>query len=278
MLLDGPKALDKLPRNCGKADVGPLEALATVDDILVFPVLRRVLCNPTNFSFNPNSKILARIDRAELGDFDALVLGLLLMAHFKGQLVIPDFGFYGCELHQADIREGRLIAGVNFLGELPVKLRQAALLIDDKVPSGTTMEDAETIAQYAELVPGTIGFTDFTQGAMRWRDHEPGLNGHGLRDCLQSSHVNELSIASTMSSRRDVFRFKVIGALQIGHFGQGLYMPHLAPFGGRSLASARRGRGVEELGNCRTTCTGTKGLVMWTLFGTPCAALPRAKG
>jgi hypothetical protein len=88
------------------------------------------------------------------------------MAHFKGQLVIPDFGFYGCELHQADIREGRLIAGVNFLGEFPVKLRQAALLIDDKVPSRTTMEDAETIAQYAELVPGTIGFTDFTQEAM----------------------------------------------------------------------------------------------------------------
>jgi hypothetical protein len=159
MLLDGPKALDKLPRNYGKADVGPLEALATVDDILVSPVLRRVLCNPTNFSFNPNSKILARINRAELGDVDALVLGLLLMAHFKGQIVVPDFGFYGRDLHQANIREGRLIAGVNFLGELPPKLRQAALLIDGKVPSGTTLEHAETIAQYEGLVPGTIGFT-----------------------------------------------------------------------------------------------------------------------
>jgi len=146
--------------------VGPLEALATVDDILVSPVLRSVLCNPTNFSFNPNSKILARINRAELGDVDALVLGLLLMAHFKGQIVVPDFGFYGRDLHQANIREGRLIAGVNFLGELPPKLRQAALLIDGKVPSGTTLEDAETIAQYEGLVPGMIGFTDFTQEAM----------------------------------------------------------------------------------------------------------------
>jgi hypothetical protein len=47
-----------------------------------------------------------------------------------------------------------------------VKLRQAALLIEDKVPSGTTMEIAEVIAQYEGLVPGTIGFTDFTQAAM----------------------------------------------------------------------------------------------------------------
>jgi hypothetical protein len=113
-----------------------------------------VLCNPTNFSFNPNSKILARINRAELGDFDALVLGLLLMAHFKSQIVVPDFGFYGRELHQACIREERLIAGVNFLGELPVKLRQGVLLIEDKVPSGAILEDAEMIAQHAGHVPG----------------------------------------------------------------------------------------------------------------------------
>jgi hypothetical protein len=88
-----------MPRDYGKTEVGPLEALATIDDVLISSVLRRVLCNPTNFSFNPRSTILARINRAELGDFDALVLGLLLMAHFKGQLVVPDFGFYGRECH-----------------------------------------------------------------------------------------------------------------------------------------------------------------------------------
>lgn len=166
MLLDGPEALDKLPTNFGKADVGPLEALATVDDVLISPVLRRVLCNPTNFSFNPNSKILARIDRAEVGEFDALVLGLLLIAHFKGQIVVPDFGFYGRDGHVSLIREERLIAVVNFLGELPAKLRQAALLIDKKVPSGTTGEDAETLAQYKGLLPRTVAFNDFVQGAI----------------------------------------------------------------------------------------------------------------
>jgi hypothetical protein len=131
----------------------------------VSPILRRVLCNPTNFSFNPRSTILARIDRAELGDFDALVLGLLLMAHFKGQLVVPDFGFYGRECHVGAIREARLVAGVNFLGELSPKLRQNVLLMQDKVASGTTIEDAETLARYAGLVDGTTGFTDFVAEA-----------------------------------------------------------------------------------------------------------------
>jgi hypothetical protein len=52
------------------------------------------------------------------------------------------------------------------LAELPPKLRQAAPLIDEKVLSGTTLEDAETLAVYVGLVPGTIRFTDFTQAAM----------------------------------------------------------------------------------------------------------------
>ena len=78
------------------------------------PVLRRVLCNPTNFTFKPNSVNMARIDRAELGDFDALVLGLLLISQFKGQVVVPDFGFYGRDAHVSLIRQKRLIAGVKF--------------------------------------------------------------------------------------------------------------------------------------------------------------------
>jgi hypothetical protein len=63
---------------------GDEEVRGMIDDLLVSPVLTRVLCQPTNFSFNSDI-ILAELDRAELGDFDALVLGLFLMAHFKGQ-------------------------------------------------------------------------------------------------------------------------------------------------------------------------------------------------
>jgi hypothetical protein len=105
-------------------------------------------------------------NRVELGNFDALVLGLFLMSHFKGQLVIPDFSFYGREAHMRFIREERLIAGLNFLGELSPKLRQGVALIGEKVLSGATAEDAEAVAKYHGLVPTTNVFKEFVQEAI----------------------------------------------------------------------------------------------------------------
>src|SRR3984885_6215180 len=119
-----------------------------IDDLLMSPVRKRVLCNPTNFSFNPRSVILAKLNRAELGDFDALVLGLFLMAHFKGQIVVPDFGFYGREAHISLIRENRLIARVNSLAELPPKLRQSVLL----EAAGATLANAFRTVSLAEYL------------------------------------------------------------------------------------------------------------------------------
>ena len=132
---------------------GDEEVSAMVDDILMSPILRKVFCGRPNFTLTPRSMIVARLNRAELGDFDALVLGLLLMASYKGQVIIPDFGFYGRDAHVSLIREGRLIAGVNTLAELPVKLRNAVLLIKDKEAAGATYEDAETLAKYRGLRP-----------------------------------------------------------------------------------------------------------------------------
>jgi hypothetical protein len=149
-----------------KAAKGDEEVKALIDDILISLVLHRVLCNPTNFSFNPKSAIVARISRKELGDFDALVLGLLLMSHVQGQIVIPDLGFYGRDFHSRLLREERLIAGVNFLDELPDRLRKNVLLIEDKEPSGTTVDDAEELARYERLPRGTYGLIDFVAKAI----------------------------------------------------------------------------------------------------------------
>jgi hypothetical protein len=88
------------------------------------------------------------------------------MSHFKGQIVVPDFGFYGRDAHVGLIREERLIAGVNTLGELPPTLRRNILLIKDKTASGATLEDAETLAAYAKLARGTNGFNEFVQDAI----------------------------------------------------------------------------------------------------------------
>jgi hypothetical protein len=146
---------------------GDEEVKGMIGDLLASPVLSKMLCNPTNFSFAPNSLILARVDRAELGEYDALVLGLFLIGHFRGQLVIPDFGFYGREAHASLIREERLVAGVNFLGELSPKLRNAVLLIKDKQAKGATADDAETLALYtSKFARGTVGFAADVERAM----------------------------------------------------------------------------------------------------------------
>lgn len=147
---------------------GNEEVTALRDGILFSALRRRVLCSRANdFSFDAKSVVLARLNRKELGDRTALILGLLLIAQFKGQIVIPDFGFYGRDAHIGLIREERLIAGVNFLDELSPRLRNAVLLIKDKQGHGALYEDAETLANFAGLIPGTNGYNDFVADAMR---------------------------------------------------------------------------------------------------------------
>jgi hypothetical protein len=148
------------------ADPSYMSAQRMIRRLMRSPVLKRVLCGPTNFTFNRNSVNIARINRAELGDFDALVLGLLLMAQFKGQICVPDFGVFGRDFHATLIRQNRRIAGVNSLSELPPKLRQSVLLIKDKVARSTTGEGAETLALYSGMPRGTNKFNEYVQQAI----------------------------------------------------------------------------------------------------------------
>lgn len=160
LLLTKPEYLDKIKSS--STDPGTVEAMAAIDDLLVSPVLKRVLCNPTNFSFK--GQVVARLNRAELGEFDAFILGALLIGQYQGQVIVPDFGFYGCEFHTALVREERLIAGVNYLGELPEKLRQSVLTIKDKVAYRTTLEDAEKLLHYFPRVVKPSQLTELADG------------------------------------------------------------------------------------------------------------------
>jgi len=147
------------------------EVLGVVSDILLSPVLKKMLAT-SNFSFNPRSKIVARVNRAELGTFDALAVALLLINHFQGQFVIPDFGFYVRETHVSLLHQNRLIVGINFLSDLPPKLRQFALL-NKTVPSGTSFSDAEQLAEVARIPRGTMGYNEFIDQAMAIRPVPP---------------------------------------------------------------------------------------------------------
>lgn len=149
-MLLGADSLDDLPVIKHK---GYEDARQTMDDLLLSPILKSVLCRPLNqYSFKRGSSIVARVNRAELGDRDAYILGALLIAQFKGQIIVPDFGFYARDFHASLIRENRLIAGVHTLSQLDGKLRDMCLLMD-KVGMGCTFEDAEMLAKYEGLRP-----------------------------------------------------------------------------------------------------------------------------
>jgi hypothetical protein len=145
LLLNEPTRLDKLPRHA--EDPGTAEALATIDDMLLSPVLRSVLCSSKRpFSFK--GRVVARISRAELGDFDAYLLASLLVGQFQGQVIVPDFGFYGRDFFSQFVRENRLVASVSFLSEVSVPLQQLLLSVKDKTIYRTTPEDAKRLVFY----------------------------------------------------------------------------------------------------------------------------------
>jgi hypothetical protein len=140
---------DLIPRPDKKDSTGHIWAYGKVQRILRSPILKTVLCRKPNFNLNRNSVILAKLDKSGIGRFDCLVLGLFLMAEFMGQIVVPDFGFYGRPLHTDLIEQGRLIAGVRRLSQIKdPDLRDECLLMEHKIGSHTTVADAKLLIDY----------------------------------------------------------------------------------------------------------------------------------
>ena len=167
---DGRRALPQALMSARRLDMveGGEEVDALIADVLFSPLVKRVLCSRTNFSFNTASVTLVRLNRAEIGAFDALVLGLVFINHFKGQLIVPDFGFYARDVHTSLIHEGRLIAGLNFLNEVSLPLRNALLAVKDPILSGATADDATLMARYhSHYLPGQDGFSTYVDAAMK---------------------------------------------------------------------------------------------------------------
>lgn len=139
LFLANPTRLDKLPNE-------DEEATATIQDLLLSPLLKRVLCRNPNFRFE--GSVIAKLDRAVIGDFDAFVLGQLLIGQFKGQVILSDSGFYLRDFNMNLIRQNRLTVGLTSLSELSHTLQQAVLGIKDKTIYRTTMDDAERLVIY----------------------------------------------------------------------------------------------------------------------------------
>lgn len=159
-LLSKPKSLDTLIRPDAK-NPAQMDAYQKIQTLLLSPVLNPFLSKNTNFSFS--GILIARLDHADPIAFDSFLLANLLIANYKGQIVISDFGFYACPFHTSLIKQNRLIAGVNFLDEVAPKLRQSLLLIDEKIGSHCTPDDAEVLASFTGIAPNTNAYTDFIQ-------------------------------------------------------------------------------------------------------------------
>ncbi len=170
---NGKRALTKMLMHADRIDSlyggrsdAEKEAIAIIDDLLLSPVLKKVLCGtPMRWMFS-GASVVARLDRTDIGEHDARILGALLISQFKRQVIIPDFGFYARDFHSALIREDRLIAGVYTLSELEPTLRHLCLLME-KTGMQCTFEDAEVLAKYAGLRPTTEGYNGYVLKAMR---------------------------------------------------------------------------------------------------------------
>jgi hypothetical protein len=163
------EALDGKPRKLAeliKDSKDTRYAYQKIQTLLLSPVLENVLTRPTNMSFK--GTIIARLDRAVLGDFDCFVLANLLISQYPGTVVIPDFGFYACPFHTSLIRQGRLVAGITSFDEVP-KLRNQLMQIGTKVGSRCTPEDAKTLALYAGILPNTNGYNDLIESMINPR-------------------------------------------------------------------------------------------------------------
>lgn len=158
--------LDELePKSWGKPADDEKEAIAAIDDMMLSPVIQKGLAGPLPRWFKSGASIIARLDRAQLGEYDARIIAALLVFQFKGQVIIPDFGFYARPFHSALIREKRLMAGVYTLSELDDKMRALCLLMP-KEGRQCSYDDAVTLAKYAALVPQTVEFNDFLAARM----------------------------------------------------------------------------------------------------------------
>lgn len=127
-----------------------------LEGLLFTDVMRNVVCSDDEFAFTgKNRKVFARLNRAELGDTECLILEPFLLA-LSGTSYFARCGLLPTRLPRKPHSGRAAHCRRKLPGGTPAK---------DKTASGTTMQDAEALAEFEGHVPGRVGFTDFVQGA-----------------------------------------------------------------------------------------------------------------
>ena len=129
-----------------QAALAPLQN--KIGTLLMSPMIRNIV-GQHETTFESPSVIIANLDRAKLGDTTARLLGGLLIARSKGNVLITDYGFFANPL---PLPQNRFTVSLNFLDELSPVLKQAVLGIEDKYVFKTNKRDAEELSFYVGLL------------------------------------------------------------------------------------------------------------------------------
>lgn len=130
-----------------------LAALAPLQNklgtLLMSPMIRNIVGQEHTTFSSKTTVIIANLDRAKLGDITARLLGGLLITCSTGHVVVNDYGFFSAPL---PLPQDRFTVSVNFLDELPQKLRGDVLGIEQKYVFKTHKKDADELSFYVGLL------------------------------------------------------------------------------------------------------------------------------
>jgi hypothetical protein len=136
-------------------DALPLKA--KVGELLLSPLVRSIIGQRrSTFSLERGHIVLANLDRKLLGDQTAFLLGCLLLSRSTGTVYISDLGFFGTDYLASKLPEDRFTLSGRFLDELPARLEQAVLTIEQKYVFRTNRADAERLAFYVGAQNPTV--------------------------------------------------------------------------------------------------------------------------
>ncbi len=131
--------------------------------LLMSPMIRNIVGQKHTTFSNKTTVVIANLDRAKLGDITARLLGGLLITHSTGNVVVNDYGFFSAPL---PLPQDRFTVAVNFLDELPLRLRNDVLGIEQKFVFKTHKKDAEELSFHVGLMNPRV-LVDLDPGEVR---------------------------------------------------------------------------------------------------------------
>lgn len=137
--------------------VAPLQN--KIGTLLLSPAIRNIV-GQKDSTFGRADIIIADLNRSTLGDTTSKLLGGLLITRQTGSIVINDYGFFSAPL---PLPEERFTLTLNYLDELPSRIQQLVLGIEEKFVFKTAHKDAEELAFHVGLLNPRI-LTDLGSG------------------------------------------------------------------------------------------------------------------